>query len=87
LQRDLSLRSAAIERLTVSHSCPVIGKEVCDLTWPSTVRLVTVFRGPFLIPPTDRFVFRADDIVIAIGSRADLDHIAPWFSAGRTGKA
>jgi hypothetical protein len=87
LQRDLSLRSAAIERLTVSHSCPVIGKEVCDLTWPSTVRLVTVFRGPFLIPPTDRFVFRADDIVIAIGSRADLDHIAPWFSAGRTAKA
>ena len=87
LQRDLSLGSAAIERLTVSHNCPVIGKEVCDLTWPSTVRLVTVFRGPFLIPPTDRFVFRADDIVIAIGSRADLDHIAPWFTAGRTGKA
>ncbi len=87
LQRDLSLRCAAIERLAVSHGCQAIGKEVCDLVLPSSVRLVTVFRGPFLIPPTDRFVFRADDIVIAIGSRADLDHIATWFTAGRTGKA
>ncbi|HET9867616.1 MAG TPA: TrkA C-terminal domain-containing protein, partial [Nitrospira sp.] len=87
LQRDLSLRSAAIERLTVLHDCHVVGKEACELTWPSSVRLVTVFRGPFLIPPSDRFVFRADDIVIAIGSRADLDHIAAWFTAGRTRNA
>ena len=87
LQRDLSLRSAAIERLAVSQGAHAIGKEVCELAWPSTVRLVTVFRGPFLIPPTDRFVFRADDIAIAIGSRADLDHVAAWFTAGRKAKA
>ena len=87
LQRDLSLRAAAIERLTVAHGCHTVGKQVSDLVWPPTVRLVTVFRGPFLIPPTDGFVFRADDIVIAIGSRADLDHIAGWFAVAPTGNA
>ena len=86
LQRDLSLRAAAIERLSVSHGSKAVGKQASELEWPSTVRLVTVFRGPFLIPPTDGFVFRADDIVIAIGLRADLDQIATWFSAARTGK-
>lgn len=86
LQRDLSLRAAAIERLPVSHGSKAVGKQVSELDWPSTVRLVTVFRGPFLIPPTDGFVFRADDIVIAIGLRAGLDQIAAWFSTTRTGK-
>jgi TrkA-C domain len=87
LQRDLSLRAAAIERLPVSDRSTVVGKQVSDMAWPPTVRLVTVFRGPFLIPPTDGFIFRADDIVIAIGLRADLDHIASWFASTRTGKA
>lgn len=86
LQRDLSLRAAAIERLSVAHGSHAAGKQVSELTWPATVRLVTVFRGPFLIPPTDGFAFRADDIVIAIGLRADLDHIAGWFTAARKGK-
>jgi len=87
LQRDLSLRAAAIERLPVSHGSKAVGKQVSDLAWPATARLVTVFRGPFLIPPTEDFVFRADDIVIAIGLRADLDQIASWFAAARTGKS
>ena len=87
LQRDLSLRAAGIERLPVSHGSKAVGKQVSDLAWPTTVRLVTVFRGPFLIPPTEDFVFRADDIVIAIGLRADLDQIASWFAVPRTGKS
>jgi uncharacterized protein with PhoU and TrkA domain len=86
LQRDLSLRAAAIERLLVSPGSKAVGKQVSDLAWPTTVRLVTVFRGPFLIPPSDGFVFRPDDIVIAIGLRGDLDHIASWFAAARPGK-
>ena len=86
LQRELSLRGAAIERLAVSQGAKAVGTQVSDLAWPPSVRLVTVFRGPFLIPPTDGFVFRTDDIVIAIGLRADLDQIAGWFTAARTGK-
>jgi TrkA-C domain len=87
LQRDLSLRAAALERLPVSHGSTAAGKQVSDLAWPASVRLVTVFRGPFLIAPVDGFVFRAEDIVIAVGHRADLDQIAGWFTPARTGKA
>ena len=86
LQRELSLRAAAIERIPVTQGSQADGKQVSDLSWPSTVRLVTIFRGPILIPPTDAFVFRADDIVIVIGLRADLDCIAPWFTLTRTAK-
>jgi hypothetical protein len=86
LQRELSLRAAAIERMLVAHGSRADGTAVSNLSWPSTVRLVSIFRGPFLIPPTDAFVFRPDDIVILIGLRADLDHIAPWFTPARTTK-
>jgi hypothetical protein len=87
LQRDLSLRAAALERLTVAHGSKAVGMQVSGLAWPASVRLVTVFRGPFLIPPVDGFIFRAEDIVIAVGHRADLDQIAGWFTGTRTGKA
>jgi Trk K+ transport system NAD-binding subunit len=83
----LSLRAAAIERLPVLPGSKAVGKQISDLAWPPSVRLVTVFRGPFLIPPAEGFVFRVDDIVIAIGLRADLDQIAVWFAAARAGKA
>jgi len=79
LQRDLSLRAAGIERILVSQGAPVIGKTVSDLSWPPSVRLVTIFRGPFLLSPSDAFVFHPDDIVIVIGLRTDLDQVASWF--------
>ena len=87
LQRDLSLRAAAIERLAVSQGSHLVGKQVSDLTWPPSVRLVTIFRGPFLIPPAEGVVFRVDDIVIAIGLRTDLDRIAAWFALTRPSQA
>jgi K+/H+ antiporter YhaU regulatory subunit KhtT len=81
LQRDLSLRSAALERFTVMQHSPASGKSMADLALPSSVRLVTVLRGPFLIPPSDGFHLRPEDVVIAIGLRTDLDRLAPWFTA------
>jgi len=83
LQRDLSLRSAALDRLLVVQGSPAVGKSLADLTLPSSARLVTVLRGPFLIPPSDAFVFRPDDIVIVIGLRTDLDQVALWFAPAR----
>ena len=87
LQRDLSLRAAAIERIPVSHGAPAVGKPVSAFSWPSSVRLVTIFRGPFLIPPADEFVFTPEDIVIVIGLRADLDHVGRWFTPTRMAKS
>lgn len=83
LQRDLSFRSAALDRLLVAQGSPAVGKSLADLALPSSARLVTVFRGPFLIPPSDAFVFRPDDIAIVIGLRTDLDQVALWFAPAR----
>lgn len=87
LQRDLSMRAAAIERMPVSQGARAIGKTVSDLSLPPSVRLVTIFRGPFLVPPSDAFVFRPDDIVIVIGLRTELEHLAEWFSPAHSAKS
>jgi K+/H+ antiporter YhaU regulatory subunit KhtT len=87
LQRDLSMRTASMERLLVSQGAPAIGKMVSDLSLPPSVRLVTIFRGPFLVAPSDAFVFRPDDIVIVIGLRSELEQVTQWFSPTRTAKS
>lgn len=79
LQRDLSMRSAAIERLPVAQDAYVAGKSLAELAFPASLRVVIIFRGPFLIPPADTLVFRPDDVVIVVGLQDDLTHIAPWF--------
>jgi hypothetical protein len=79
LQQDLSLRAAAIERVTVVRGSPFIGRALDEMTLPSSIRLVTVLRGPFLIPPDTGLVLRADDILIIIGLQADLEQVASEF--------
>lgn len=79
LQRDLSMRSAAIERLPVAQEAYIAGKSLAELPFPASLRVVTIFRGPFLIPPADALVFRPDDVVILVGLQDDLDQVAPWF--------
>lgn len=76
LQQDLSLRAAAIERVTVVRESPLIGRALAEMTLPSSIRLVTVLRGPFLIPPDTGLVLRADDILVVIGLQADLEQLA-----------
>lgn len=87
LQRDLNLRAAAIDRIPVASGARAVGKPLSDLALPSSVRLVTIFRGPFLIPPSEAFVFRPDDIVVLIGLRTDLDLTAAWFAPARSAKS
>jgi len=79
LQQDLSLRAAAIERITVVRGSPLIGRTLDEVTLPSSIRLVTVLRGPFLIPPDTGLVLRADDILVIIGLQADLEQVAAEF--------
>jgi TrkA-C domain len=87
LQRDLGLRGAAIERMLVSHGASAIGKPVSSLSLPSSVRLVTILRGPFMIAPSEGFVFHPDDIVIAIGLRTELEQVTEWFRPTRKAKS
>jgi K+/H+ antiporter YhaU regulatory subunit KhtT len=83
LQQDLSLRAAAIERFPVVHGTFVIGKTVAEISLPPSVRLVTVLRGPFLVPPDDGFVLRADDVLVMIGLQEDLAQVTSRFTQPR----
>ena len=80
LQQDLSLRAAAIERFPVVQGSPVIGRTLAEVALPASVRLVTVLRGPFLVPPDDALVLRVGDTLVMIGLQADLAQVASEFT-------
>lgn len=84
LQQDLSLRAAAIERILLVQGSPVIGQTLAEVALPTSVRLVTVLRGPFLVPPDDTLVFRTHDILVIIGLQADLAQITSEFTSARS---
>ena len=86
LQQDLSLRAAAIERFPVVQGSPVIGRTLAEVALPASVRLVTVLRGPFLVPPDDALVLRTDDVLVMIGLQADLALVASEFTQARYAK-
>ena len=86
LQQDLSLRAAAIERFPVVQGSPVIGRTLAEVALPASVRLVTVLRGPFLVPPDDALVLRVDDVLVIIGLQADLAQVVSEFTQARNAK-
>lgn len=86
LQQDLSLRWAAIERFPVVQGSPVTGRTLAEVALPASVRLVTVLRGPFLVPPDDALVLRVDDVLVMIGLQADLAQVAAEFTQARSAK-
>lgn len=83
LQRDLTLRLAGIERLVVSRNAAAAGHPLRVLPSQPSSRVVTVLRGPFLLTPSEEFVFRSGDIVLVIGPQVELDQIIPWFTGQR----
>jgi hypothetical protein len=86
LQQDLSLRAAAIERFPLVQGSPVIGMTLAEVALPASVRLVTVLRGPFLVPPDDALVLRTDDVLVMIGLQADLAQVAAEFTQAQYAK-
>jgi|GEM_PF-279011 len=83
LHHDLKLRSARIDRLVVARNAAVVGQSINMLPHSSSVRVVAILRGSFVLAPSDNLMFRPNDIVVLIGMEVDLDHIAPWFIAER----
>ncbi len=83
LQQDLSLRAAAIERFPIVQGSPVAGRTLAQVALPASVRLVTVLRGPFLVPPDDALVLRIDDVLVMIGLQEDLTQVASEFIQAR----
>jgi K+/H+ antiporter YhaU regulatory subunit KhtT len=86
LQQDLSLRWAAIERFPIVQGSPVTGRTLAEVALPASVRLVTVLRGPFLVPPDDALMLRVDDVLVMVGLQADLAQVAAEFTQARSAK-
>lgn len=86
LQRDLSVRCAALERVTISRDAPAVGQSVRVAPPSPSVHIAAILRGPFLLSPHTDVVFRPDDIVVLIGIQSELDHVIPWFTESRVVK-
>lgn len=80
LQQDLSLRAAAIERIPLVQGSQAIGKTLAEVPLPASVRLVTVLRGPFLVPPDNALVLRVNDVLVMIGLQDDLAQVVSEFA-------
>lgn len=87
LQQDLNLRTAALERFPVVQGSPVIGKTLAEMALPLSIRLVTVLRGPFLVPPDDALILRANDILVIIGLQGDLSKVASAVTPAQQAKS
>ena len=87
LQQDLSLRAAAIERFLVVRGSPITGRTLAELALPASIRLVTVLRGPIIMPPDDTLVLRVDDVLVMIGLQADLAQVVSEFTQARNAKS
>lgn len=83
LQQDLSLRSARVERVSVTPHAAAVGQSINEMPQSSSVHLASVLRGPFLLAPSDGLVFRPDDIVILLGLESELDPFITWFTKQR----
>ncbi len=87
LQQDLSLRAAAIERFLVAQGSPVIGRTLAEVKLPASIRLVTVLRGPIIMPPDGTLILRVGDVLVMIGLQADLAQVASEFTQARNAKS
>jgi hypothetical protein len=87
LQQDLSLRAAAIERFSLVQGSPIIGRTLVEVTLPPSVRLVTILRGPFLVPPDNPLALRVDDVLVMIGLKADLERVSSELTQTRNSKS
>ena len=81
IQQDLSLRSARMERLTVTGHAAAVGQSIKAMPRSSSVHVASVLRGPFLLAPSDGLVFRPDDIVVLFGLESELDPVVTWFTS------
>lgn len=84
LQQDLTIRSAKIERLTITRHAAAVGQTLSAMPRSSSVHIASVLRGPFLLAPSEGLTFRTDDIVVLIGVESEVDRLVAWFTSKRT---
>ncbi len=84
VQRDLTVRGVAIERIMVAARSAAIGHSITQMEIDPAVRVVAVLRGPIVLTPCETVVFRPGDIVLVVGPRAEINRLLPvWTDARR----
>jgi hypothetical protein len=78
-QRDLTLRSSGIERITVTRGAAAAHEPLSALPYSASAHVATVLRGPFVLAPNQDLLLRPGDIVILIGAQAELEKLTAWF--------
>lgn len=87
LHQDLKLRSARIDRVTITRTAEAVSQSCAALPQAFPVHVAAILRGPFVLTASPNLTFRPDDIVILIGAESDLDHVTPWFTSHRLRQA
>ena len=80
IQQDLLIRSATIERIIVAKGSAACGQTIGQLGMPPAIRVMAILRGPMLVTACDTVPFRAGDVALLIGPRADLKNALPSFT-------
>ena len=79
IQRDFLSRSAGLSRLVVAPDSSAVGLSLAQLNLSETTRVVALLRGPTLLSCAAEIPIRAGDIVILVGSQAELPGIGARF--------
>lgn len=87
IQQDLTIRDAAFERVSVAQGSSMVGLPVSQLALPPATRLVAVLRGPSFLAVNQQAVLQAGDIVILVGSRAELKTVVAQLTVPQRASA
>ena len=79
IQRDFLSRSAGLSRLVVAPDSSAVGLSLAQLNLSETTRAAALLRGPTLLSCAAEIPIRAGDIVILVGSQAELPRIGARF--------
>jgi hypothetical protein len=87
IQRDLFIRSAAIERVMVIPGAAACGQTVAQLSLSPVVRVAAVLRGSALLTALETVPLRAGDVVLLVGPREELKQALSCFLARQRARA
>lgn len=79
IQQDLFTRDARLERLVVAHGSAAAGQGCAQLPLAGA-KIVAVLRGAMLLAGLESIVFKPGDIVLLLGSHAEVTQAAGLFT-------
>lgn len=79
IQQDLFTRDARLERLVVVHGSAAAGQGCAQLPLAGA-KIVAVLRGAMLLAAFESLVFKPGDIVLLLGSNAEVREAASLFT-------